>query len=64
MVLGPVTYVKAGAPFYAAQANLTPAQVAKFSDRWLKRQRSPPARRHGCLRTTRLDGAGVRYHVE
>jgi hypothetical protein len=36
IAIGPVTYLKASAAYYAAQPTLTPAQVARFSDRWLK----------------------------
>jgi hypothetical protein len=36
IALGSVTYVKGNRAYYSAQPKLTPAQVTKYTDRWLK----------------------------
>ena len=36
IALGSVTYLRANAPYFSAQPGLTPAQVARISNRWLK----------------------------
>lgn len=36
IALGGLTYLKGSRAYYSAQHNLTPAQVARYADRWLK----------------------------
>ena len=36
IALGSVTYMRASRGYYSAQPNLTPAQVTRYADRWLK----------------------------
>jgi hypothetical protein len=55
IALGTVTYLKASRTYYSAQPNLTPAQVTRYADRWLKLPTaSDPSFANDLARTTNL----------